>query len=521
MDIAFTLQQLAEVTRGKLFASEESAALEISFIGTDTRKDLRASVFLALKGESFDGHAFIEQAIAAGAKALIIHNRDLVEEYKNHIPLILVSDTLVALQDIARAYRDLLNSIVIAVTGSVGKTSTRDIIATCLETQKIVHRTTANLNNTIGVPFCIFDMKKETEIAIVEMGMDTAGEMRSMSYTSHPEITVITNIGTSHIEHFNNRKELALEKADVMKEQKENGPLFINAEDRYLLQIAEEVAENRPVYFIHTEGLGKYLSTQLLEDDAIPEANQERINHVASKAAAYTGDYLFDGLASGTQIFCSNVMENASGLSFDCYTSYLAENRKKIGTVRMMKPEISQMQNALFGLAISLVLNIDIHEAISSLRDVKLTSARQQIEKLGEDGFLIDDSYNASPESMRAAFHLATVLGENAHIHHKVAIIGGVNELGSYAEELHRDIGVAAAKSSFDSYYILGPWAKIIREGILSENESAEVYCFEEQADLIEAIHKVPIQQTLFLVKASRGYFMEHVCQAIRQNQNL
>lgn len=518
MDRAYKLETLAEAVRGELLMPSDMNLenITISDIKTDSREDLKSCIFLAIKGEATDGHQYLEQAVKQGASALIIHDRDLANRYRNQIPVVLVADTKHALEELAHFYREDVKNLLITVSGSVGKTSTRDAIACALEVHGKTHKTKNNINNIFGVPYSILAMPEDADYAVIEVAAGKPGAIQRMSYTTQADITVLTNIGTSHIEHYPNRLAIAEEKAEIYSAQLPGGPLFINGEDPYLLEIAREACTTRPVYIVYTGGKGAFLRTVLAEDQAIMPSNEENIHALSAVLSQYRGSYRFPGIPSGTIFLADKIVESKEGLKFD-FVQIFGDQKKTWAQVTLPKASISTAQNALFALAITQVMGLDIVPSVENLRALKLTDGRQQVEEVTNHNLLIDDCYNASPESMKAAFHLLDKLGESAEYTQKVAVIGGVKELGEYAEALHQDIGRSLGRYHLDHYYLLGEWGETMSEAIREVDPDALIDCFNEQDQLIDRLAQARLQDTIILVKASRGYKMEASCDAIRK----
>ncbi len=515
MERQYTVREMTQVVEGALFAPPGMENTWISEVKTDSREDLSGAAFFALAGEKMDGHDFLEAAREQHAVAFVVHQEEKVQAYKDFLPVILVQDTEKALRSLARAYRDELGLKVVAVTGSVGKTSTRDTIAQALSGELAVHQTRENLNNNFGVPFTLLATPKSAEVAVIECGMDRPGKIRLASEASHPDIAVITNIGTSHIEKLGSRQGILAAKAEILSALKPGGTLVVNGEDPYLLALAEKEAGTRPLVFVTSSGQAGSLRTILAEDQALPEATEAELMRVAKVAAAYDGENRF-GLPSGTVLRAADVEESAAGMSFTLLCDRPGKAQEVLPAVRLVTPGLQQLHNALVALAVAKLLGLDVGRAANQLRELRLTSGRQQVEELGGGSLLIDDTYNASPESMRAAFHLAGVLAQNPSFKKRVLFLGGVNELGSYAEVLHKDIGLAAGKSHFDEYLLLGPWAETMAAGIREVDPEASIETFAEQEEILALIAKASYEDTVFLVKASRGYRMETICRALR-----
>lgn len=515
MEIKLDLKEIAEAAGASCFAAETEGC-EISEIVTDSRKALPGSLFVAVKGERTDGHLYLEQAVKNGASALMVEKKEAAETYRDACPVLLVRDTAEALGAAARLYRDKVNPELIAVTGSVGKTSTRDLIAAALGSEKKLHRTRENLNNLFGVPYTLLDMPRDTEIAVIECGMDRRGELSRLSRVTAPDMAVLTNIGTSHIERLGSRTEILCAKAELLDDMKEGGAVLINGEDPYLLKLAEEKSLERPFYFVSASGSAAALRTRLPEDEAYPPAGRDELRRQALKAAGYKGPRRFRALPPGTVIESRNLRLRPDGMEAEVFLIRPDGSEEQLPSVRMDRPAPQQAANMLFALLSAVLSEVSAEKAARALAEVKLTSGRQEFFALEGGGLLLDDCYNASPESMKAAFALADGLasGEKTY-HRKAAVLGGVNELGDYAEVLHRDIGRAAGEACFDVYYLLGPQAETMAAGIRERKPEAEVFCFEAQDAMIEHLRADLMPGMLILVKASRGYALEHSCRMI------
>lgn len=510
----FNLQNIARVCRAELIGDRTD--LVIQKVRTDSRKDLTEGLFVAIVGPNNDGHDYLDQALENGAWALLISEKDLVPRYRDKAALLVVDDTTVALGHIARYYRDLTRAQVIAVSGSVGKTSTRDFIAAALSPFTAVHKTKGNLNNRYGLAYSLLDMPEHTPWAVIELGIEGKGDMKDLSYKAHPDLAVLTNIGTSHMEHFENRKDLAEEKRAILSDAKAGAPLFINADDPYLLHIALKEKVNRPVYLVHMKGQGKYLRTELEEDSTLDPAEWKQQEELSRILASYDGPYTYGTFKSGTEFYAENIRKTGHGQSFDFYIKEAGQAEEtKVSTVSLKQVSLSNCQNALFGLALTLVLGHDLKPAVEALADLKLTSGRQEEVRLSGGNLLINDAYNASPESMKSAFELLDVLSREGDYEGTLAILGGVNELGPLAPALHLDIGRALGRVKPDRTWLVGPWGQTLARGLEETDPDASYKLFEDTEALLNFIEKEAFCRQLILVKASRTYHLDDVCRIL------
>lgn len=523
LDRTRTLTELAGLLDAELLLPEglkETPSLEE--VSTDSRVIGENCLFAALRGEKTDGHLYAGTAVRNGAAALLLHEREIAEKLSPECPVLLVADTSEALGRLARQYREAVNPILAAITGSVGKTSTRDVVAAMLGASFKVHQTKKNLNNVFGVPYTLFDMPRDTEAAVIECGMDRRGELSQIARTTGPDLVMITNIGTSHIERLGNRLAIAEAKAELISGLRPGGALVLQAEDPYLLKLAERYAAEIPTYFVSSGGIAARFRTVLAEDEAFAgSAGPERLEALRQKAAACPSPCRFKALPPGTLFEAYDVKTGPVSLDASLRALLPSGECLDLPPFHLDKPALQQVSNVLFGVAAVLLTEGSLPRALEALASLKLTSGRQELIPLGNGSLLLDDCYNASPESMKAAFALAERLaadeGEGGKPRKAYAVLGGVNELGSYAEALHKDIGRAAGESRFAAYYFLGPWADAMAGGVLAVRPDAEVHCFETQDELIGALTAREAPDSLYLVKASRGYEMEKTCAALRE----
>ena len=376
---SYPLQKLAHAMSGSLLQGGEDCVISAG-VSTDTRCLPAGAMFFALKGENFDAHHFLAEAVEAGAGALVLQDdSDLPEG----IPVILVEDTLKALQDLAKWYRGELGIPVVAITGSNGKTSTKDYTHSVLSQKFRVNSTLGNLNNHIGLPLTVLATAADDEVGVFEMGMNHSGELAPLCEIGRPDVSIITNVGTAHIEHLGSRKAIAIEKGTVARVLSEKGTLLL------------------------------------------PSDCDEAYDFRASTPARVIT--VGDG-----EIRAENTVSGESGSAFDLTIDGLGTKRTSISIVGR-----HMISNALLAAGAGYVLGLSLDEISAGLTNAKLTSGRLR-RYLSHGLTVIDDTYNANPESVIAALEtLASLPGSGR----RIAALGMMAELGEHAVEAYPRIG--------------------------------------------------------------------------------
>ncbi|MDB4549604.1 UDP-N-acetylmuramoyl-tripeptide--D-alanyl-D-alanine ligase [Akkermansiaceae bacterium] len=376
---SYPLQKLAYAMSGSLLQGGEDCVISAG-VSTDTRCLPAGAMFFALKGENFDAHHFLAEAVEAGAGALVLQDdSDLPEG----IPVILVNDTLKALQALAKWYRGELGIPVVAITGSNGKTSTKDYTHSVLSQKFRVNSTLGNLNNHIGLPLTVLATAADDEVGVFEMGMNHSGELAPLCEIGRPDVSIITNVGTAHIEHLGSRKAIAIEKGTVARVLSEKGTLLL------------------------------------------PSDCDEAYDFRASTPARVIT--VGDG-----EIRAENTVSGESGSAFDLTIDGLGTKRTSISIVGR-----HMISNALLAAGAGYVLGLSLDEISAGLTNAKLTSGRLR-RYLSHGLTVIDDTYNANPESVIAALEtLASLPGSGR----RIAALGIMAELGEHAVEAYPRIG--------------------------------------------------------------------------------
>ncbi|MBO9604963.1 MAG: UDP-N-acetylmuramoyl-tripeptide--D-alanyl-D-alanine ligase [Paenibacillaceae bacterium] len=433
----------------------------ITGVSTDTRTLRAGNLFVPLVGERYDGHDYVAGAFAKGAAAALWQ-----EDRPNApagVPLILVRDTLAALQQLARSYRSELGVRIVGVTGSNGKTTTKDMIASILETTYKVHKTKGNLNNHIGLPLTLLQLAEDTEMAVIEMGMSGRGEIELLTKLARPETAIVTNIGESHLMQLGSRQAIAEAKTEILSGLTIGG-LFIYNGDEPLLEAALAAAERPESMLTLRFGAGE-------DNDLYPTAMIQD--------------------ESGT-FFQTNLPDSPN-----YYIPLLGRHN---------------VINALAAIAAGKYMGVTSADIARGLRSFEATSMR--IEKLAaaSGATILNDAYNASPTSMRAAVAL---LNELRGYHRKIVVLGDMLELGPDEARFHREIGELIDPAEVQEVYVYGTLGRQIGEAALTRYPASRVHVFADKARLIAQLRETVGAGDVVLVKASRGMKLEEVVQAL------
>ena len=446
-----TLEEISEACRGTLLSVQGQLARRVSGVVIDNRKLSPGDLFFALSGERTDGHRYVEQALADGAAACV------VERLPQRItgPLILVRSTREALMNLAAYYRGLLNVKVVGITGSVGKTSTKETVAAVLSEKYRVLKTDGNFNNEIGLPLTIFRLEEEDEIAVLEMGISDFGEMSRLSAVARPDIGVITNIGVCHLENLKTRDGILKAKTEMFDHLTENGIAVLNGGDDKLRTV-RSVNGKAPLLF----GLKE-------------EENGESF------------------LASASDVTPRGLKE----LSFTLHLPGV-----EVRNVTLSAIGRHNVYNALCAAAVGTALSMTPDEIALGLGKYRTIAGRSNIIET-EDLTIIDDCYNANPVSMKEAFHVLE-LAEGR----KIAVLGDMGELGDEEKELHREVGSCFLETAIDTAFVAGDLMQYFAEEV-KKDPGKKVFWFENREAMTEALTAYLQKGDTVLVKAS--HFMD------------
>lgn len=481
-----TLHQILSWTGGHLApGTRATPGKQFVDVSSDTRTVGPQSLFIALRGARFDGHDFLADAVRAGATGLVIDKQTKVQsdwQDQSEVTVIHVSDTLTALQAVAAGYRHTLPAPVIAITGSVGKTSTRNMVAACLSAIGPVCQTSANNNNEIGLPKTILTASQEDQAIILELGMRGRGEIDLLSRIASPDLAIITNIGLSHIERLGSQDEILKAKTEIINGLKPGGRLILNGDDVLLRNWIQTLTSDRDIHLSMITTSAE-IADQLIRSGTHPVETVYLARQIETRP---------DGVSFSVRI------ERQSGESDPV-------------DVALPVPGQHQVSNALFGLAVADSLGQDLTAAADGAARFEITGNRQRLFDAGPI-LLMDDSYNASPESMVAALRtLSSVAGSRR----LVAALGGMLELGDFAPAAHRLVGQAAAESGFAWVLAVGPQASDVVAGYRTAAPARAGEDCPDQAAMIAALLAGLKPGDALLVKGSRGFQMELVTKAV------
>ena len=453
------IKEILKVTKGKMLCGNEE--LEVENFSKDTRTIQKGDIYIGIKGEKFDGSNFWNQALDAGATAVLISNiqisKEEKEKYKDKT-IIQVEDTLEALYEIAKYKRNLYNIPVIAVTGSVGKTSTKDIIASVVSQKYKTLKTEGNNNNNIGLPLTILKLK-DHEALVIEMGMNHFGEISLLTNIAKPTLAVITNIGTSHIGNLGSRENILKAKLEILEGMKI--PRVIINNDNDLLHKWYE--ENKEKIEIHTYGINN--SSDVIAEKI--ELGEEKSKFVAKTLSEKV-----------------NIDVPVGGEHF--------------------------VYNALCGFMVGKVLGLTSKEIQNGISKFELTKKRMDIRALKNGATLINDSYNASYESMKASLKYLS----NRTDLRKIAVLGDMLELGEFSKELHEKVGEEVANNNIDILICRGKFAKDIISKA-SKNKKTQCILLQNNEEILSKLKEILREGDVVLIKASNGMKFYEICQKL------
>ncbi|MEY2493733.1 MAG: UDP-N-acetylmuramoyl-tripeptide--D-alanyl-D-alanine ligase [Verrucomicrobiota bacterium] len=458
MTPALSLRQIAEFAGGTLSAPDPGAT--VSKISTDSRTLQPGDLFIPLRGENFDGHKFVEQASERGAAGAMIEASWNGTTPKS-FALIRVPDTLAGYQNLAANYRRSLPLKVIAITGSNGKTSTKDFVAATLAKKFRVTKTEGNFNNHVGLPQTMLAANADDEIAVWEIGMNHPGEIAALAKLAAPDAGIITNVGLAHIEFMGSREAIATEKGALAEAVGSEGTVILNADDPLSQSIAQRT---------HAK-------------------------------------IILAGIENGS-VRATEVRQSATGSEF----TILEGAHRCRGQLPV--PGIHMVQNAMLAVAAGRAFGLSLEECAAGLASTPLTKARLQIKEINGIQF-IDDSYNANPDSMKAALRTLIELGADGR---RIAVLGEMGELGEESESGHREVGEAAAELGVDELIAVGTTGAEIAHAARKAGlkKTVAVDAPEEAAELLAQGARAG---DLILVKGSRSARMERVLEAFSNLQ--
>lgn len=449
--LELNLQEIVKATKGALL--KEADVKEIKAVSTDTRKIEEGTMFIALKGENFNGNNYVLDAFNKGAKIAIVDEVKCdLNELKEDVALIKVQNTGRALMDLAKFYREKLGLKVVGITGSAGKTSTKDLVAAVLSDKYKVFKTKGNFNNEIGLPLMILELDSTYDVAILEMGMRGLGQIKELAEIASPDLGIITNIGISHIEILKTRENILKAKMEIATFFDKNNTLVVCGNDDFL--------------------------------GALPEAQYKIVK---------------TGVGENFEIGAKNIaLEELSSK----FTVYDGEKEEEFS---LDMPGEHNISNLMLGIAIAKELGVSFEEMKRGLKNIEATSMR--LELIKKDGFsILNDCYNSSPVAVKSAIDVM----KNIEGKRRIAVLGTMRELGHKSEEAHKEIGKYAKENGIEKVLCFGDFSENIKEGY---GEGCTVY--ENKEELIKDLLNIICEGDIILVKASRSLKFEEITKAL------
>lgn len=452
-----TLREIAGAVHGVILKGTPER--HITGVSTDSRKTAPGEVFFALKGPNFDGHAFAPEVLKRGAAAIVVE-KDIAGTLPENACVIKVDDTLKALGRLAAYYRGLFNVPVLAISGSAGKTTTKEMAASILAVSRPVLKTEGNLNNLIGLPLTLFRLDKSHRAAVVELGISEDWEMERLVGICRPDVGLITNIGPAHLESLGSIEGVAGAKGPLFTGLSRDAVRIVNLDDEWTVRLASGI---------------RNVMTYSLSND--------------KKADVNVREYSFDEGFSGARV--------------------IYEVRGEAVEVRLNAAGAANIINGAAAIAAALAFGVKSEEMAEGLSSFRQISGRMGVVKTGNLN-IIDDTYNANPSSVKAA--LKTLSAAKGR---KVAILGDMLELGAASTEEHRKIGEAAGGYGIDAVISIGQWAGSTAEGARASGVK-ESHGFSSKKEALAALPEVLRDGDWVLVKGSRSTRLEEIVAALK-----
>lgn len=456
-------EDVVEICDGKLVCGSLDTVFD-DFC-KDTRELKLGDIYVGIKGEQHDGNILYEDALAKGAKACILQDIDvseaIKEKYANRT-IIIVEDTIDALQKLAAYKRSMYDIPVVAITGSVGKTSTKDIVASVMSKKYKVLKTEGNYNNQLGVPLTILRLKDHTAM-VIELGMNQLGEIRNLTNIAKPTVAVITNVGTAHIGNLGSRENILKAKLEILEGLQSDGRVVIN--------------------------------------------NDNDLLHEWNLKTNETYNVVSYGMNNKSDVMAYDTVLTEEG------SIYRIDIEGKKYKVNIGIPGEHFVLNSLCAITVGRIFKINMEDILEGTAHFELTKRRMQIEKLANNITIINDCYNANYDSMKAAIEYLSKTAKSK----RIAVLGDMLELGEYSEKLHRQVGEEIVKNHIDILVTVGTEAKYIaKEAHNKGMKSKDIYTFKSNEEAINRLKEFMQNGNVnILIKASNGMHFQEIFDAI------
>ena len=449
--ISSSLNDIAKALNGRLIGEN----LTVENVFTDSRQDCKGGLFVALKGPHFDAHNFLDQVVDKGAAAIVVEKESILD-----IPQIIVENGQKALGDLARFNRNQLGAKFTAITGSSGKTTVKEMLASIVQNVGSVFATRGNFNNEIGAPLTLLEMDNSHEFGVIELGANHAGEIAYTAGITRPHVAMINNVAAAHLEGFGDLQGVARAKGEIYGEIKEGGVAVVNLDD----QFADYWLKN------------------------------------------ITNDVITYSVNSNADVYAENIeLDVEQRAKFDlCY-------QNQTQPIQLSLVGEHNVNNALAAASCAIAMGISLTDIAKGLAHSPVVTGRLMVEQMASGCRLIDDSYNANLDSMRAAIHmLAGYEGK------RILVIGDMAELGEFGRQCHEEVGEFATQSGIDVMYSCGVLSQF-SQNIFAGNGQH----FSSQQNLIQQLKQEANANTTILVKGSRSSHMEKVVLALMENSEV
>jgi len=462
-----TIEEVLKITRGNLVQGGENTSFQ--GVSTDSRTVAEGDLFIALKGPRFDGHAYALEALGRKAGGVLVQEDkvgDIRWNGNRSKPVIAVKDTLSALGDIARGWRRKHRIPVVALTGSNGKTTTKEMIGACLETTFPILKTKGNLNNLIGVPQTLLGLTEKERIVVLEMGMNVPGEIRRLTEIAEPDVGLITNIQKVHLEGLGSLERLKEEKGELFRRMRRDGTILVNQDDPRVVDLAND----------------------------------------------YPGQRITFGMDHPAEVMAKEIrLGGAQGTSF---TLLLEGEAMEIALPLLGRHFVP---DALCAVAIASLFGVEVEQIKKALENFRPFPMRMEVVPLKEGATLINDAYNASPYSMELALEtLAEAKGEGRAI----AVLGDMLELGSFTREAHEQIGKKVGELSIDFLFAMGEEAPtLVQSAIHHGLPMKRARVVENHSEAISLLKEMIQDGDWVMVKGSRRMAMEKIAEGLAEGR--
>ena len=456
-----TVKDIIEICQGELICGNKDVVLN-NFC-QDTRVIKQGDVYVGVKGENHNGNDIYEEALENGARVCILQGVEVPEYIKEKYydrSIVIVKNTIYALQELAKYKRCMYDIPVVAITGSVGKTSTKDIVASVMARKFNVLKTEGNYNSQLGTALTVLRLKNHNAM-VVELGMNSLGEISRLTDIVKPTVAVITNVGTAHIGLLGSRENILKAKLEILEGLQSEGKVVINN-----------------------------------DNDMLNKWNLE-------KSDIY--NVITYGMENVSDIMAYNTKFSENGSDFD------VDIEDKTYSVHVDVGGNHFVSNSLCAIAVGRIFNMNMSDILDGIAHFELTKRRMQIEKLDHNVIVINDCYNANCDSMKAAIHYLSELKDCK----KVAVLGDMLELGEYSEKLHREVGEELVKDKIDIVITVGKDARYIADEVIKGNNT-KVYEYNNNQYAIEKIKEIMQEgNVVILIKASNGMNFQEIASEI------